>query len=52
VPDRFGEPAADFDRGDLGAAFSAVAAAHPLDDGLVVGWRPAVWAASTSAQRR
>jgi DNA-binding CsgD family transcriptional regulator len=37
VPDRFGEAAADLDRGDLGAALAAVAVAHPLDDRPVVG---------------
>jgi hypothetical protein len=37
VPDRFGLAAGDLDRGDLRAAFAAVAGAHALDDRLVVG---------------
>src|SRR5436190_5718964 len=37
VPDRFGEAAGDLDGGDLGAAVAAVAGAHALADGGVVG---------------
>src|SRR5262245_54257333 len=37
VPDRFGEAAGDLDGGDFGAAFAAVAGAHPFDGRLVVG---------------
>src|SRR5437764_9232527 len=37
VPDRLAEAAADLDRGDLGAAFFAVAGAHALDDRPVAG---------------
>jgi hypothetical protein len=37
VPDRLGSAAGDLDRGDLAAAFAAVAGAHALDDRPVIG---------------
>src|SRR5437588_6092725 len=40
VPDRFAEAAADLDRGDLGAAFSAVPLLHSVSD-VAVGRVPA-----------
>jgi hypothetical protein len=53
VPDRLTQPAADLDRGDLGAARAAVAGAHPLDERPVAGISAGgVCAASISAQRR